>query len=295
MNGLRVLATGPLATVQDLGRPGFAHLGVPRSGAVDLPALLLANRLVGNAENAAAIEVTLGGLDVRVPRRGLVAVTGPATRVWVDDRETGSHCALAVRAGQRVRIAPPAHGCRNYVAVRGGIAVGAVLGSRATDILSGLGPPVLRPGDELPVGDAVTGWPATHFAPAPGQVDDPGRAVVLHARIGPRHDRLAAVGVLAEGDWSVSPASNRIGVRLDRLPGRGGLRPGYRPGLAEPKSEGVPLGGIQIPPSGQPVLFLADHPVTGGYPVGAVLSATSLAAAGQLTAGDIVRIALTGP
>lgn len=283
---LAVTATGPLSTVQDLGRPGFAHLGVPRSGAADLPSFALANRLVGNHPHAAAVEVTLGGWSARARGGLLVAVTGPPTRVRVDGVEVGSHGAVRVADGELIEVLAPARGVRNYVAVRGGVDVPPELDSRSTDTLSGLGPPPLHPGDVLAVGRDDDEWPAAEFAPV-GSLPD---VTELIAAPGPRHHRLVDLGSLAIGRWTVAAASNRVGVRLHR--DDGSELPQHRPDLPELPSEGVPLGGVQIPPSGLPVLFLADHPVTGGYPVVAVLTPESVARAAQLAAGDVVRLRL---
>lgn len=287
MRGLTVTATGPLATFQDLGRPGYAHLGVPHSGAADRGALRQANRLVGNPESAVAIETTMGGWAAVA--RGLVvlAVTGPSTRVLVDGRGAGSHAVIGVRDGQRIEVLAPAHGCRNYLAVRGGFVVPTVLGSSSTDTLSGLGPAPLRAGDRLVVGHDDGEWPPTVFAPGPPPAP---RHHDLIARPGPRLNDLVDPVDLSRLSWTVNPASNRIGVRLDPAGGTG-LR--LRPGAGEQASEGVPTGAVQVPPSGQPVLFLADHPVTGGYPVVAVLTAESLDRAAQLVAGDVARLRLS--
>ena len=300
---LTVVTTGPLATFQDLGRPGFAHLGVPRSGAADLPALRLANRLVGNPEGNAAVEVTLGGWSARATGRMLVAVTGPAVSVRVGGKDVGSHGAIPVHDGDLIEVFTPARGCRNYLAVRGGFDAPAELGSRSTDTLSGLGPAPLSVGDVLAVGTDEADWPATAFAPVGGLPD----VVDLIADPGPRDDRLIDPTALAVGRWTVTPASNRVGLRLDRpdpenpdpenpalenpTPDHSPL-PRHRDDLPELRSEGVPLGGVQIPPAGRPVIFLADHPVTGGYPVVAVLTPESLWRAAQLTAGDVVRLRL---
>lgn len=138
---IEVRRAGPRTTVQDLGRPGWAHLGVPRSGALDPAALALANRLVGNPADTAGLELTLGGCELRLTRAGTVAVTGADVDVRVDRRPGDVGRPLAVPAGAVLRIGPPRHGLRNWLAVDGGIAVAPVLGSRSTDTLSGLGPP----------------------------------------------------------------------------------------------------------------------------------------------------------
>ncbi len=291
MRGLIVTATGPLATVQDLGRPGYAHLGVPHSGAADRGALRLANRLVGNRESAPGVEVTLGGFAARVRGPLVLAVTGPPVRVLVDGRPVGSHALTGVPDGAGLVIETPADGCRNYLAVRGGLLVPQTLGSASTDILSGLGPPPLRPGDELAVGPAAGPWPAAAFAPAPApSADDRGRrSHELIVRPGPRADALAEPSALHAARWTVNAASNRIGVRLDP---RDGAALALRADRGEQPSEGVPWGAVQVPPSGQPVLFLADHPVTGGYPVVATLTAASVERAAQLVPGDVVRLLL---
>ncbi|GEE01076.1 allophanate hydrolase [Gordonia spumicola] len=281
-----VCSTGPLATVQDLGRPGMAHLGVPRSGAADRDAFGLANRLVGNRPDAACIEVTLGGFSARVHGTAMVAVTGPGTRVRVDGHDVGSHSAIPLRNGQSLSVTSPRRGCRNYVAVRGGFDAAPELGSRSTDTLSGLGPDPLRVKDVLPVGDLADDWPAVMLAPPPAPLAEP--AVVLSVRPGPRADRLVDPGQLVISRWQVNPASNRIGIRLDRPAGSTEPPLAHRD-VPELRSEGVPLGGVQVPPSGQPVIFLPDHPVTGGYPVVAVLTPASLSKAAQLTTGDAVR------
>ncbi|WP_132993138.1 biotin-dependent carboxyltransferase family protein [Gordonia zhaorongruii] len=279
-------SVGPLATAQDLGRPGFAHLGVPRSGGADLGALTAANRLVGNQASAAVIEITMGGFSARVHGTALVSVTGPATRVRVDGHDVGSHCAVSLRNGETVSVTAPHRGCRNYIAVRGGFDVSPELGSRSTDTLSGLGPDPLRVGDEIPVGDESGAWPAVMVVPPPQPPVTP--AVELTVRAGPRSDRLVDADLLLTGSWRVNPASNRIGVRLDRAQHSTDPALEHRD-LPDLRSEGVPLGGVQVPPSGQPVLFLADHPVTGGYPVIGVLTPSAVDLAAQLVAGDSVR------
>jgi biotin-dependent carboxylase-like uncharacterized protein len=277
---LTVLATGPLATVQDLGRTGWAAIGVPRSGAADRAAHDLANRLVGNDPSAATVEVTAGGLRVRAGRTHLVAITGAPAPVSVDGRPAPLHAPFTLRPGAELALGRPPVGLRSYLAVRGGAAPAPVLGSRSTDTLSGLGPPVLAAGDELPVGDLGAGEPLVDVAPVAGPVARP----VLGVLPGPRRDRLAADAweLLTSAEWSVTPAGDRVGLRLAGPELR-------RAGDVELPSEGLVPGAVQVPPDGAPVLFLADHPVTGGYPVLAVVRTPDLGAAAQLRPGDSLR------
>lgn len=273
MRALTVLATGPLALVQDLGRPGNGHLGVPPSGALDQPALRLANRLVGNPESAAGIEALLGGLSVRAEASCTVAVTGP----HVDVSPGGSHSPVHLSAGDVLTIGTPASGLRCYLAVSGGVEVPPELGSRATDVLSGIGPDPLAAGTVLPLGKP--GLPVGADELAPSRMPDD---LVVPVLLGPREDWFADAGKqLAAGSWQVSPESNRVGVRLIGT----ALRRTPRFTDVELASEGLVTGAIQVRPNGLPVVFLADHPTTGGYPVIAVVSAASLPALAQARPG----------
>jgi biotin-dependent carboxylase-like uncharacterized protein len=277
---LRVLAPGPLATVQDLGRPGWAAIGVPRSGAADRAAHDLANRLVGNRPHAATVEVTAGGLRVRAERTVLVAVTGAPAPLTVDGRPAGLNAPFPLAGGAELALGVPAVGLRSYLAVRGGVGVPPVLGSRSGDRLSGLGPAALAPGDVLPVGDAAGEEPVVDVAP----VAPPSGRPVLRVLPGPRRDWLTAEAWtrLTAAEWIVSADSDRVGLRLT------GPRLERARGEELP-SEGLVPGALQVPPDGAPVLFLADHPVTGGYPVLAVVVTADLPAAAQLRPGDPVR------
>ncbi|SDJ38534.1 biotin-dependent carboxylase uncharacterized domain-containing protein [Frankineae bacterium MT45] len=269
---LRVLATGPLATIQDLGRVGFAHLGVSRSGAADAVSLRLANRLVGNAETAAAIEVTLGGLALRFESAATIALTG-AECGGPDHRS-----ALSLPAGSELQLGQPSRGLRTYLAIRGGLDADAVLGSRSTDTLSGLGPAPLHRGDLLSVGDL--GLAEIDGALAP-EAKAPAR---LRLVAGPRHEWFTdgALSELVEGEWRVGGDSNRVGVRLEG-------RTLQRSREGELPSEATLPGALQVPPNGQPILLGPDAPVTGGYPVIAVVHSADLHHCGQLRPGDIVR------
>ncbi|MEU7989879.1 biotin-dependent carboxyltransferase family protein [Streptosporangium canum] len=293
---IEVLVPGPYATVQDLGRPGYGHLGVPRSGAADAPSLRLANRLVGNPEGAAGIELTFGGACLRFTSGAWAAVTGAPCPVELRTagppggpgsraRAVGPYAPVWVPAGGELRVGTPPAGLRTYVAVRGGVDTPLVMGSRSTDSLSGLGPPPLRPGTVLPVGPTgalspITVDAAPPTAPAPE---------VLRILPGPRDDWFVpgALAALCAGPYQVSQDSNRVGVRLD-----GARLERARDG--ELPSEGMVAGALQVPPDGLPIVFLADHPPTGGYPVIAVLVSADLAGAAQLRPGDRVRFRL-GP
>lgn len=272
---LRVLEAGPLTTVQDEGRPGRAAFGIGRSGACDRGAHRLANALVGNPSSAATLEVTLGGLVAVSDHDLLVAVAGarcPGT----------PHLApFELPAGRTLTLAPPPAGLRSYVAVRGGIDVEAVLGSRSTDLLSGLGPPAVRSGTTLPLGSPTGDPPGVDVAPVP---EPTAGTVTLPLLPGPRRDRFddGAWDSLTGQTWTVDSRSNRIGVRLEGAPLTGRRE-------AELVSEGMLPGAVQVPPSGLPVLFLADHPVTGGYPVIAYVDDEHLDRAAQLRPGQGLR------
>ncbi|WP_168706065.1 5-oxoprolinase subunit C family protein [Gordonia paraffinivorans] len=286
MTTVTVVATGPLATIQDLGRSGYAHLGVPCSGGADRASLRLANRLVGNRESAATIESTLGGLRVRADGNALAVVTGADAVVRVNGTPVGLGAAVVLRAGDELSVDPPRWGLRNYLAVRGGFDVTPVLGSRSTDTLSGLGPAPLAADTRLPVGSETDEWPPTQTAP-PNTEHPP--VVELEVHEGPRTDHLVTASDLYAGTWVVGADSNRVGVRLDRPGDSPHPLLEHQPDAGELRSEGVAHGSVQVPPSGRPVLFLADHPVTGGYPVVAVLSAESVDLAAQLAPGSEIR------
>jgi biotin-dependent carboxylase-like uncharacterized protein len=272
---IEIVRPGPLATIQDLGRPGLAALGVGRSGAADRRSLRLANRLVGNPEGAAAIEITLGGLAVRFDRLTRVALAGAPC-----DARIAMNAPAYLPAGAELRLGTPEAGLRTYLAVAGGIDVPAVLGSRATDTLAGLGPERLRTGMRLPLGPARGEPPGVDAAP----VRRPDPEPVLRVQLGPRDDWFGAQAVeaLLAACWEVTADADRVGIRL------GGPALERRVDRELP-SEGMVEGALQVPPSGRPVLFLADHPVTGGYPVIGVVAAADIPAAAQLRPGGRVR------
>ncbi|SEP79269.1 biotin-dependent carboxylase uncharacterized domain-containing protein [Lentzea xinjiangensis] len=277
-----IVRTGPQALVQDLGRPGHAHLGVPPSGAVDPHSLKLANRLVGNREGAACLELLLGGLAVRAGASCTAAVTGPSVEVRVNGALADSHHPLHLGAGDVLEIGTPRTGLRSYLALSGGVDVPEELGSRSTDLLSGIGPDPLRDDDVLPLGSPGPACGADVVPPhhAPHRLQ-------LPLRLGPRDDWFAdAETQLRRGSWTVSDRSNRVGARLHgtALTRRDGEIP----------SEGMVTGAVQVPPDGQPVVFLNDHPTTGGYPVIGVVDHDHLRFLGQARPGTVVTFRPVG-
>jgi KipI family sensor histidine kinase inhibitor len=282
-----VVQPGPLTTIQDLGRGGLAHLGVPTSGAADQASLRLANALVGNDENEACLEVTLGRLALRFGFDAVVALAGaPAPIHGGLEHQT----AFGVPAGSLLRLRAPTAGLRSYLAIAGGIAVKPVLGSRSADLLSGLGPRPLRSGDRLPVGQPRSGRSnelahEPRAAPLPAQL--PPSPAELRVVAGPRDDWFtpAAMTDLASGSYEVTTASNRSGLRLAGPPLR-------RRRESELPSEGMAAGSLQVSHDGQPILLLADHPTTGGYPVIGVVISADLGVAAQLRPGQHIRFDL---
>ncbi len=258
---LHVRRVGPLATIQDLGRAGWMHVGVSPSGAADRASHRLANALLGNDAGAATIEVLLGGLEFESTSATWVAMTGADCNAQVDGRAVAWAAPVPMRPGQRLALGWASTGLRAYVALAGGVDVEPVLCSRSRDTLSGLGPDPLRVGTELPLGPG-TSWPTAEFAPIPRPT---GHDLLLTAQPGPRSDWLG--GTLDGAPWTISQDSDRVGARLEGTPlPRHPSRVG-----AELPSEPMVRGAVQLPPSGLPVVFLSDHPVTGGYPVIAVL------------------------
>ena len=285
-----VVDPGLLSLVEDEGRPGHADLGVTTSGAADAASARAAGRLVGNDRGAALIE-TLGGLVLRAEVAVVVARTGAAAparirRASADpatDIEAPFCAPFLLRPGQELSLGYPEKGLRSYLAVRGGIAVPTVLGSRSRDVLGGLGPDPLRAGDALAIGDEIAGAVGDPL-PVPSAGTDP---AMLRIRFGPRDDAFAPdeLARLTQTTWVVGAKSDRVGARL--APADGGTA--LRAPATELASEGVVAGSLQIPPSGEPVLFGADHPVTGGYPVIAVVIDADLPLAAQLRPGERVR------
>ncbi len=288
VRALEVLAPGPGTTVQDLGRPGRAALGVGPSGAADRAAHRLAQRLVGNPEDAAGLEVVLGGLRVRARGALVVAVTGAPVPVRVDGVARATGEPLHLRDGAVLELGTAPEGVRAVVAVRGGVLVPPVLGSRSTDVLAGLGPAVPAAGDVLPVGDPAGARDVVCDLAPPLRVRRDG-PVELRVVAGPRDGHVeGGAAALADRPWTVGQDVDRVGVRLAGQPLRRALD-------GEVPSEGVVRGALQVPPSGLPTLLLADHPVTGGYPVAATVVDADLDLAARLRPGDAVVLRLVPP
>jgi biotin-dependent carboxylase-like uncharacterized protein len=282
MTTLEILRSGPLALVQDLGRAGLAHLGVGRSGAADRGSHTLANRLVANPDDWATVEVTFGGLSARVRGADLdIAVTGADTDPTVDGTMFGTNSIHHVRDGQVISLGTPRAGLRTYLAVRGGVCVTPVLGSRSYDVMSEIGPLPLQAGDVLPVGEHTDDYPELDQAPVAAITHD---AVELLAIAGPRDDWFVDPDALVHTDWVASDRSDRVGMRLVGNPLQ------HRNPDRQLPSEGATRGAIQVPPNGLPVILGPDHPVTGGYPVIGVVVDADIDKLAQVRPGQHVRL-----
>jgi biotin-dependent carboxylase-like uncharacterized protein len=287
MTTLEILHTGPLALVEDLGRPGLAHLGVTRSGAADRRAHTLANRLVANPADRATVEVMFGGFTARVCGGDVaVAVTGADTDPAVNGKPFGTNSIHYAQDGDVISLGIPHSGLRSYLAVRGGIDIEPVLGSRSYDVMSAIGPRPLKPGDVLPVGDHTADFPELEQAPVAAIDDDALDLVVVP---GPRDDWFVDPDVLIRTNWQVTTRSDRVGMRLVGMPLE------YRWPDRQLPSEGATRGAIQVPPNGLPVILGPDHPVTGGYPVIGVVTDDDIDAASQARPGQTVRLHWSRP
>ncbi|MFG6456190.1 biotin-dependent carboxyltransferase family protein [Roseateles sp. BYS96W] len=286
---IELLRAGPLATVQDLGRTGWRDRGLSLCGALDDLALRAGNLLVGNPADAAALEFTLDGATLRFHRDACIAITGSDADAMLDGQPLRPWWRAAVRAGQTLRLGAPRERMRSYVAVRGGIAVPAVLGSCSTDLKAGFGGlagRALRKGDHLPLRDVP---PLGREARRVGMRPPPWDASV-RVLPGPEHGdfNADAIAALDATDWTVTPQSNRMGYRLAG-PALARVRGG------ELASHGVLPGVVQVPPSGQPIVLLADAQTTGGYPRIAVVIRADLWKLGQLRLGARLRFVRCTP
>lgn len=275
---IEIVRAGPLATVQDLGRPGWRDRGLSLCGALDDLALQAGNLLVGNAPGAAGLEFTLGGATLRFHADSCIAVTGTDADAQLDGHAVRPWWRQRVRAGQTLKLAAPRERMRSYVAVAGGVDVPVALGSHSTDLkahFGGLAGRALRDGDRLPL-KAAAALPSRAVGLRP-----PVWTPSVRALPGPEHDDFPA-GAFWGADWAVTPQSNRMGYRL-----AGPVL--AREHGAELASHGVLPGVVQVPPSGQPIVLLADAQTTGGYPKIAVVIRADLWKLAQLPLGATLR------
>ncbi|MBX8494443.1 5-oxoprolinase/urea amidolyase family protein [Pseudomonas cichorii] len=287
---LEILSPGLQTLFQDLGRHGRAGQGVSASGAMDRGSLRAANRAVGNDPASACLEILMGGLSFTSHGPSVVAVTGATAAIEVHTVEgqllrPALYTPFALQDGDRVSIDAPTAGLRNYLAIRGGFTHEPVLGSLSTDTLAQVGPAPLATGDRIGFKQRV-GGPAVSVTEQPAfDMPRADQVITLDVVMGPRSDWFTpeAQALLAEQTWKVTPQSNRIGIRL------AGDQSLERVIEGELPSEGTTVGAIQVPPSGQPVLFLADHPLTGGYPVIGVVAPYHLDLAGQIPVNSRIR------
>jgi len=273
---LIVEAPGLFTTLQDLGRPGYAHFGVTTSGAADRDAHIAANCAVDNPTSAATLELTLGGLVASLEEGRWMSLTGAPAPITIDDEFVDAR-AFWLPGGSTLSIGQPHVGMRSYLAVDGGFVAPPVLGSVSWDSLARIGTPPLVAGQRVATGPPSQGSPVA--APARVHAVTP----VVDFRWGPRHEVFSQhdLVLFATTRWRVSTETNRVGVRLEgaTLDSRNGSLP----------SEGAVVGAIQVPPSGEPIVFLADHPVTGGYPIIGVVAEAHLWQLAQATPGTGVR------
>ncbi|MDQ2627684.1 MAG: 5-oxoprolinase/urea amidolyase family protein [Actinomycetota bacterium] len=287
MTTLEILRTGPLALVEDLGRAGLGHLGVTRSGAADRRSHQLANRLVANPDDRATIEVAFGGFAARVHGGDVdIAVTGADTDPEVNGVTFGSNSIQRVHDGEVISLGTPRSGLRTYLAVRGGIEVAPVLGSRSYDVMAAIGPAPLRDGDVLQIGERTGDYPEIDQAPVAAIPDD---VVELRVTPGPRDDWFVDPDVMVRTNWLVTNRSDRVGMRLVGMPLE------YRWPERQLPAEGADRGAIQVPPNGFPIILGPDHPVTGAYPVVGVVVEEDIDTLGQIRPGQTVRMHWSRP
>jgi antagonist of KipI len=280
-----------LTTIQDLGRWGHQGSGVPVGGPMDEYSHMLANRLVGNDRSAAALEITLMGPELSSNVDVICAVTGASFEVTASDKRIPMHRAFTLRAGVRLRFGARMAGARAAFAVRGGIAMEAPFGSRATSLISRIGPfggRALRAGDVLPIGaaDPPDVRLLDHAVADEAALPLPAGGARLRVLRGPQEHLFTprAYDTLFGARFSITVSSNRMGYRLEGPPLE-------HAGSADILSDATPLGSIQVPASGQPILLMADRQTTGGYPKIATVIGADVPLAGQLAPGDWIEFA----
>ena len=283
---VHVVRPGAWTTVQDLGRPGWGASGVPPSGAMDELSFRAANLLVGNDEDAAALEITLGGLEVVFSAEHRCALVGAPVEARIEGEPVHMERSFVIPAGAALSIGTTRSGVRCYLAVAGGIDVPVALGSRSTFVAAGFGGldgRALKTGDLLSVGPASRS-PHDQRALASGALPDSARETTIRVVRGPQEDAFTGEGIDAfySSSYRVSPRSDRAGVRLD-----GG--PIGIAGAADLDPEGVVTGSVQIPADGMPIVLGPDRPATGGYAKVATVISADLPLLAQARPGDTLR------
>jgi antagonist of KipI len=290
--GVHVVKPGILTTIQDAGRWGFQARGVPVAGPMDPVSHRLANALVGNPREAAVLEITLLGPELEFEDERVIAVAGAEFAMALDGKAVPYSAPFVVSAGSHLRFGERRRGARAYLAIAGGIAVAPILGSRSTHLVSAMGGAAgraLAAGDHLPLGDPrrIDGTP---LAPQPAAITLPDRHARLRVLPGPQREYFSgnALDELQSGPYTIGQNSDRMGFRLagPRLPHARG---------ADIISDATPLGVLQVPASGQPILLMADRQTTGGYPKIATVIAADIAVAGQLGPADTIEFAVCTP
>ena len=293
MGWLHVIKPGMLTTVQDRGRWGLQSRGVPVAGPMDPCSHRLANALAGNDADQATLEVTLVGPELEFDDDRLVAVAGAEFELTVDGRQAPMCAALHVANGSRLRFGRRSRGARAYVAIAGGISLPKILGSRATHLISamgGLGGRALKAGDELPLGQPIRPTRTSRAMPREPVLTIPEGRATVRVLPGPQGEYFAtgALDALQSAPYRIASSSNRMAFRLEG------------PALAHARgadiiSDATPLGVLQVPASGQPILLMADRQTAGGYPKIATTISADIGLAGQLGPGDMISFAVCSP
>jgi antagonist of KipI len=290
--GLIVLKPGMLTTIQDLGRWGYQSCGVPVAGPMDSVSHRLANALVGNDRDAASLEITLLGPELEFETERVAAVTGAEFTITVDGKSVPMNAAFVVAAGARLRFGARTRGARAYLAIEGGIDAPRVLGSRSTHVISAMGGMsgrALRPGDRLPIGARPRARRAVALS-ADDLLPPPDHRAFVRVLPGPQRERFSsdAIDTLQSAPYKLGANSDRMGFRLQG-PGL------HHVGSPDIISDATPVGTLQVPASGQPILLMADRQTTGGYPKIATAITADLPAAAQLAPGDEIQFAVCSP
>jgi antagonist of KipI len=290
MAWLRVIKAGMLTTVQDRGRWGFQSRGVPVAGPMDLCSHRLANALAGNDADAATLEVTLVGPELGFDDERLIAVAGAEFELTVDGRPAPTCAALVLAGGSQLRFGRRSRGARAYVAIAGGIALPKIFGSRATHLISGMGGlagRALKAGDDLPLGHPSRPPRTSNAAPRPQVLTMPEGRATVRVLPGPQQEYFAtgALDALQSAPYTITTSSDRMAFRLEG------------PALTHTRgadiiSDATPLGVLQVPASGQPILLMADRQTAGGYPKIATTISADISLAGQLGPGDMISFAV---